>query len=50
MYLYATQSITPPQKFIAPDQSVVTVKDLDKITPWQPSDALIDMIGGLDKW
>jgi len=50
MYLYATQGITPPQKFIAPDQSVVTKDDLDKIIPWQPSDKLIDMIGGLDKW
>jgi len=50
MYLYATQGITPPQKFIAIPQSVVTVNDLDKIIPWQPSDALIDMIGGLDKW
>jgi len=50
MYLYATQGITPPQKFIAPDQSVVTKDDLDKIIPWQPSDKLIDMVGGLDKW
>jgi len=50
MYLYATQGITPPQKFIAIPQSVVTVNDLDKIIPWKPSDALIDMIGGLDKW
>ena len=50
MYIYATQGITPPQKFIAPDQSVVTKDDLDKIIPWQPSDKLIDMVGGLDKW
>jgi len=50
MYLYATQGITPPQKFIAPDQSVVTKDDLDKIIPWEPSDKLIDMVGGLDKW
>lgn len=50
MYLNATQGINPPEKYIAPGVIAITVDNLDKNIPWQPSDALIDMIGGLDKW
>jgi len=50
MYLHATQGITPPEKFVSLPNTVIDLSNLDKNVSWIPSDALIDMIGGLDKW
>lgn len=50
MYLYATKGIKPPEKFILITTNVITKDNLDEIIPWQASDALIDLIGGLDNW
>ena len=50
MYLYNVKGIKPPEKYIAPGVQPITVDNLDENIPWEPSDELIDMIGGLDKW
>jgi ribose transport system substrate-binding protein len=50
MYLYETKGIEPPEDFITYPVKAVTLDDLDEIIPWEPSDELIEMIGGLDKW
>jgi len=50
MYLYATKGIEPPEKFIAPGVMSITVDNLDENIPWEASDELIEMIGGLDEW
>jgi ribose transport system substrate-binding protein len=50
MYLYATKGIKPPEEFILITTNVITKDNLDEIIPWQASDELIDLIGGLDSW
>lgn len=50
MYLYTVKGIKPPKSFIAPGVKAITVDNLDENISWEPSDDLIDMIGGLDKW
>ncbi|MFW5769557.1 MAG: hypothetical protein ACOCYA_05840 [Spirochaetota bacterium] len=50
MYLYETEGIEPPEKYIAPGVKAITVDNLDDNIPWEPSDELIEMIGGLDEW
>jgi len=50
MYLYATKGIKPPEEFILITTNVITKENLDEIIPWQASDELIDLIGGLDSW
>ncbi len=50
MYLYTVKGIKPPKNFIAPGVMPITLKNLDENTPWEPSDELIEMIGGLDEW
>lgn len=50
MYLYETEGIEPPEKYIAPAVKAITVDNLDENIPWEPSDELIEMIGGLDEW
>ncbi len=50
MYLYTVKGIEPPQKYIAPEVQPITLENLDENIPWEPSDELIEMIGGLDEW
>ncbi len=50
MYLYEAKGIEPPENFIAPGVMPITVDNLDENIPWEPSDELIEMIGGLDEW
>jgi ribose transport system substrate-binding protein len=50
MYLYEAKGIEPPENFIAPGVMPITVDNLDENIAWEPSDDLIDMIGGLDEW
>lgn len=50
MYLYTVKGIKPPKNFIAPGVKAITLDNLDENIPWEPSDKLIEMIGGLDKW
>ena len=50
MYLYTVKGIKPPKNFIAPGVKAITLENLSEDIPWEPSDKLIDMIGGLDKW
>lgn len=50
MYLYTVKGIEPPKKHIAPGVQPITVNNLDENIPWEPSDELIEMIGGLDEW
>jgi ribose transport system substrate-binding protein len=50
MYLYTVKGIEPPESFIAPGVTPITLDNLDENIPWEPSDELIDMIGGLESW
>jgi ABC-type sugar transport system substrate-binding protein len=50
MWLYESEGIEPPEKYIAPGVIPITLDNLDENIPWEPSDDLIDMIGGLDEW
>ena len=50
MYLYTVKGIKPPENFIAPGVIPITLDNLDENIPWEPSDELIEMIGGLDEW
>jgi ABC-type sugar transport system substrate-binding protein len=50
MYLYTVKGIKPPKNFIAPGVKAITLDNLSDNIPWEPSDKLIEMIGGLDKW
>ena len=50
MYLYTVKGIEPPTNFIAPGVIPITLENLDENIPWEPSDELIEMIGGLDEW
>jgi ABC-type sugar transport system substrate-binding protein len=50
MYLYSTQGIEPPEKFIDYPAFPISLDNLDENIPWEPSDALIERIGGLDSW
>ncbi|MCK4516423.1 MAG: substrate-binding domain-containing protein, partial [Spirochaetaceae bacterium] len=50
MYLYTVEGIEPPETFIAPGVQPITLENLDDNIPWEPSDALIEMIGGLESW
>ncbi len=50
MYLYTVEGIEPPETFIAPGVQAITLDNLDENIPWEPSDELIDMIGGLESW
>jgi ABC-type sugar transport system substrate-binding protein len=50
MWLYSSQGIEPPEKFIDYIVQPITLDTLDKNISWVPSDELIDMIGGLDSW
>ena len=50
MYLYTVKGIEPPESFIAPGVQPITLDNLDENIPWEPSDELIEMIGGLESW
>ncbi len=50
MWLYTTEGIEPPEKFIPLPNMVITPDNLDENIPWEPSMELIDYIGGLDSW
>ncbi|MCK5735973.1 MAG: substrate-binding domain-containing protein, partial [Spirochaetaceae bacterium] len=51
MYLNSVKGITPPETYIKPPGvQPITVDNLDDNIPWEPSDDLIEMIGGLDSW
>jgi ABC-type sugar transport system substrate-binding protein len=50
MYLYTTQGIVPPEKFIPLPNMVITPDNFDENISWIPSMELIDYIGGLDSW
>lgn len=50
MYLYTVKGIDPPETFIAPGVQPITLENLNDNIPWEPSDALIEMIGGLESW
>lgn len=50
MYLHAAEGIVPPQKFIPLPDMPITKDNLDENISWEPSDSLIDLIGGLDSW
>ncbi len=51
MYLYSVKGITPPETYIKPSGvQAITLDNLDDNIPWEPSDDLIERIGGLDSW
>jgi len=50
MWLYASQGIEPPQKFIPLPNMVITPDNLDENIPWTPSEELFEYVGGLDSW
>jgi ribose transport system substrate-binding protein len=50
MWLYSAYGIEPPEKYIPLPTIPATLDNIDDIISWEPSDDLIDYIGGLDKW
>lgn len=50
MYLYVTEGVEPPEPFIDYPVQAITLENIDQNIPWQPSDQLIEDIGGLDSW
>jgi ribose transport system substrate-binding protein len=50
MWLFTSQGITPPDKFIALPNMVITKDNLDENIPWPASEALFEKVGGLDSW
>lgn len=50
MWLYTTEGIEPPEKYIPLPTIPASLDNLDEVISWEPSDELIDMIGGLEEW
>jgi len=50
MWLYCSQGIEPPQKFIPLPNMVITPDNLDENIPWPASEELFEYVGGLDSW
>ncbi len=50
MYLYTAHGIEPPEKLITLPTIPITLDNLEDNIPWEPSDELIEMVGGLDSW
>ena len=50
LYLYVTEGIVPPYQRIVIPSTLITQDNVDEAISWMPSEALIDMVGGLDDW
>lgn len=50
MYLFASQGITPPEKFISLPNTLITLDNMDDVIPWASSEDLFELVGGLDSW
>lgn len=50
LYLYMTKGLIPPYKRIVIPSTLIDKSNVDEAIRWEPSDALIDLIGGLDDW
>lgn len=50
MWLYVSEGIVPPEKFIALPNMVVTKDNLDENIPWSASEDMFKYVGGLDSW
>ncbi|MEI7615793.1 MAG: sugar ABC transporter substrate-binding protein [Actinomycetota bacterium] len=50
MWLFVSEGITPPEKFIPLPNMVITKDNLAENIPWVASDAMFQYVGGLDKW
>ena len=50
MWLYTSQGIEPPDKFIPLPNMVITPDNLDENIPWPASEDLFEYVGGLDSW
>lgn len=50
MWLYVSEGITPPEKFIALPNMVITKDNLAENIPWPASEDMFKYVGGLDKW
>ena len=50
MWLYVSEGIEPPEKFIALPNMVITKDNLDEGIPWEASEDMFEYVGGLDSW
>ncbi len=50
LYLYTTQGIVPPYTRIVIPSILIDQSNVHEAISWQPSEELIDLIGGLDNW
>ena len=50
MWLYVSEGIEPPEKFIPLPNMVITPDNLDENIPWPASEELFEYVGGLDSW
>jgi len=51
MYLYSVKGEKPPETYIKPHSvQAITLDNLGDNIPWEPSDDLIELVGGLDSW
>jgi len=50
MWLYVSEGITPPEKFIPLPNMVITKDNLDENIPWPATEDMFEYVGGLDSW